>query len=103
MVATEMGEMGFRELKKMGIDVSSYAISVEQSTQGIKDVVRRLSGKHVRCSTPSQTNLIMNRFKQQRSRMQAENLLHTMDLSWRGRKSRSSDLESSELALRKNA
>ncbi|KAF2184866.1 hypothetical protein K469DRAFT_727067 [Zopfia rhizophila CBS 207.26] len=40
MVATEMGQIGFEALKKTGIYVTSHVISVEESTQGIKNVVR---------------------------------------------------------------
>ena len=39
MVATDMGKAGFELLAKQGIDLSAHIISVEQSTNGIKNVI----------------------------------------------------------------
>jgi predicted Fe-Mo cluster-binding NifX family protein len=40
MVASEMGQLGFDALKKIGIDVTANAISVEESAQALKKLVR---------------------------------------------------------------
>ncbi|RYN16539.1 hypothetical protein AA0115_g12283 [Alternaria tenuissima] len=39
MVATDMGKAGFELLAKQGIDLSAHIISVEQSTNGMKNVI----------------------------------------------------------------
>jgi hypothetical protein len=39
MVASEMGQLGFDALKKIGIDVTANAISVEESAQALKKLV----------------------------------------------------------------
>jgi predicted Fe-Mo cluster-binding NifX family protein len=38
-VASEVGQRGFDVLKKIGIDVTADAISVEESTQALKQLV----------------------------------------------------------------
>ena len=43
MVATDMGKAGFELLAKQGIDLSAHIISVEQSTNGIKNVIENAS------------------------------------------------------------
>ena len=42
MVASEMGQMGFEALKKLGVDVTANAISVEESAQALKKLVRMI-------------------------------------------------------------
>ena len=43
IVATDMGKAGFELLAKQGIDLSAHIISVEQSTNGIKNVIKNAS------------------------------------------------------------
>ncbi|CAN9143741.1 unnamed protein product [Alternaria alternata] len=43
IVATDMGKAGFELLAKQGIDLSAHIISVEQSTNGIKNVIENAS------------------------------------------------------------
>jgi hypothetical protein len=39
-VASEMGQLGFEALKKLGIDITANIISVEESAQALKKLVR---------------------------------------------------------------
>jgi hypothetical protein len=81
MVATEKAEVAFEALKQQGFDLSAYVISVEQSSRGIKEVVRMAI---VHLDIVSITEKEANRLRTDRRSYSREGARKVSWTRWRG-------------------